>query len=229
VAGYPRGAEQGKPWPLLGSFEEWDKIVRGAVWFATDKDCNTTRRRAAEQSPDRLNKLALLEAWKELPDGGPKGKGVTSEEAHRKAFGYKADDKTIPAAHPELGDVLIRFSRDGKVSPRTIGNTIRAMRGQNLENMAFESAGDYKRSLLWRVAQINPASTPSGESGESGESDPNSKRASFHTTTPPVNDPETNGETNWNGYPKDSPDSPDSPRVTGAERRVFEVRTSPNS
>ena len=46
---------------------------RGAVWFATGRDCNTTRRKAAEESPDRQNKLALLEAWGELPNGGPGG------------------------------------------------------------------------------------------------------------------------------------------------------------
>ena len=58
LAGYPNN------WKArLGSFEEWDRLVRGAVWFATGWDCNTTRKAAAAESPEYLRKLALLDAW----------------------------------------------------------------------------------------------------------------------------------------------------------------------
>jgi hypothetical protein len=173
VAGFPRCRdENGRDTAPLGSFEQWDRIVRGAVWYATGRDCNTTRRRAADESPDRLNKLALLEAWILLPNGGPEGTGVTSEEAHRLAFG----GKDAPPRSPDLAEVLSRFSRDGDVSPRIIGNVIRGMKGQNLGGMAFRSKGHRRRSALWYVEKLPPADPDShdrGESGESGESFPN--------------------------------------------------------
>lgn len=162
VAGWPRG-----DWAPLGSFEQWDRVVRGAVWFSTGWDCNTTRRKAAEESPDRLNKLALLEAWKALPGGSLEGWGLTAEEAHRMAFGAGS---STPPTHPSLVDVFLRFSRDGKTSPRTTGNIIRGMRGQNIGGFAFKSDRDKRRSLLWYVAQVSPNTPYTQKPCESGES-----------------------------------------------------------
>jgi hypothetical protein len=166
AAGFPRCQDKnGRDTAPLGSFEQWDRIVRGAVWFATGRDCNTTRRKAAEESPDRLNKLALLEAWSELPNGSDGGLGVTSEEAHRLAFG----DKDNPARYPALGEVLMRFSRDGKVSTRNIGFILRGMRGQNFNGRAFRTDRDLKRSALWYVEKLYPDSPNRRRSGEYGE------------------------------------------------------------
>ena len=145
VAGRPTGG-----WPPLGSFEEWDRVVRGAVWFASGCDCNATRRQAAEESPERLDRLALLEVWCELPSGGPDGYGITAEAAYRLA----CDE---PAAHPNLADALVRFSKDGKVpSPRSIGRTIRAIAGRNINGLAFQKRGEHKRSALWKVVKVPP-------------------------------------------------------------------------
>jgi hypothetical protein len=211
VAGRPTGG-----WAALGSFEEWDQVVRGAVWFATGRDCNTTRRKAAEESPDRLNKLALLEAWKDLPGGGPEGSGVTSEEAHRLAFDRKEGEKTVKATNPELGAALARFSRDGKVTARNIGNTIRAMKGQKFDGMAFMVKGYYKRSALWHVTEDGHmgdgnGSSP-GESGESGESDPKRPRKIPERTSDMMVSDVHPGK-KCNRLETDSSDSPDSPEL----------------
>ena len=115
-----RGALAGRPtgdWGPLGSFENWDPIVRGAVWWATGEDCCTTRKTAAAEAPERLNKIALLEAWKALPGGGPDGPGVTIEEACEFAsptFNCSTG-KTAPEPYPELRRALLRFSPDGKL------------------------------------------------------------------------------------------------------------------
>ena len=47
IAGHPRGE-----WAPVGSFEEWDQIIHGAVWYATDEDCLTTQRHAAANRPN---------------------------------------------------------------------------------------------------------------------------------------------------------------------------------
>jgi hypothetical protein len=65
----------------MGSFEDWDRVVRGATWFATGRDPLTTQRRAEEVAPDRRKQLTLLEGWHGLPDGGDGGRGVTASEA----------------------------------------------------------------------------------------------------------------------------------------------------
>jgi hypothetical protein len=151
LAGYPNGG-----WAPLGSFEEWDRVIRGAVWFATGRDCNATRRKAADEAPDRLAKLALLEAWAELPQGGPDGLGVTSEEAHRLA----ADQLTTGNRDHPLAVALMRFSRDGKLPDvRRIGFTVRGMKGQNFEGRAFATVGTLRNSAQWRVSDVGPRLT----------------------------------------------------------------------
>lgn len=133
-------------WPPLGSFEEWDRIVRTAVWFALGRDCTASRRKVAEEAPERLDRLALLEAWAALPNGGPDGNGITAAEAVRLAEADKDSD---------IANALIRFSRDGKMpSPRVIGNRVRAIGGRNYGGMAFRVRGYSKRDRLWQVVKV---------------------------------------------------------------------------
>lgn len=141
----------------LGSFEQWDEIVRGAVWFATGWDCNETRRQAAEESPERLDHLALMKAWAKHPYGGPDGRGLTAEEACRLANG----DSRVPGSGSEmaeeLAEALARYGRDGKVPPaRQVGHTIRRMAGKNVEGLMFVRRGHHRNVVLWGVAKAYP-------------------------------------------------------------------------
>jgi len=141
IAGRPRGA-----WAALGSFEDWDHAVRGAVWFATGNDCLTTQRAAAEESPDRQDKLALLEGWKELPGGSDRG--LTVEDALR----LVTED---PARYAMLHAVLSRISKDGKMAtPKQIGNRIRAMKSQPVGGLRFQKYGESNHTVLWRVVNV---------------------------------------------------------------------------
>lgn len=152
-------------WGPLGSFEVWDPIIRGAVWFATGLDCCSTLRVEAEEAPERQEKLALLEAWRELPRGGDGRGGHTANEAIE-----------LAEKHAALHAALVQLSRDGKLpTPRQIGNAIRAMKGAIIGGMRFEKGGSDARSARWRVAKVSPdspdRSSPS-ESAESAESSP---------------------------------------------------------
>jgi Bifunctional DNA primase/polymerase, N-terminal len=207
VAEHPTG-----DWAPLGSFEQWDRVVRGAVWFATGRDCNATRRTAADSAPERSNKLALLEAWRELPGGGEDGGGVTSEKAIRWAFGTpKADPEK-----PDLGDVLSRFSRDGKtVTARTLGNVIRGMKGQNISGLSFRSDAESNHSALWRVVSVNPCGPARNtESEESEECDSRYSQLRAETDHN-INVCGKASKDNWNGLDAHSSDSSDS--VDGRE------------
>jgi hypothetical protein len=172
AAGYPNGG-----WAPLGSFEVWDRVVRGAVWFATKLDCNTTRRNAAEDAPDRKARLALMHAWSELADGGHKQGGVTAAQALRWAADAVLHPDTASHTHTTLADALMHFSRDGKLpSPQRIGNTLRAIADLNIEGLAFRNAGDINHTAAWRVDLVdaNPAEPqkPPPANGLSGSAGP---------------------------------------------------------
>lgn len=162
-AGYPNDG-----WPPLGSFEDWDRIVRGAVWFATGRDCCVTRRKAADEAPERLDKLALLEGWAELPDG--RTCGHTVEHALRLI-------QESPERFATLRSAFTRRSRDGKLpTPRQIGNLIRGMKGAKFDKMAFEKAGERNRSACWIVTTDSPDSPDSKNLYESDESNESKSR-----------------------------------------------------
>lgn len=217
LAGRPRGA-----WSPLGSFENWDQVVRGAVWYATGLDCCATRRAAADEAPARMAKMALLEGWLELPDGR-----ATATKAVESASS-ESDD------YPILRNALMHFGRDGKLATaRSLGNIIRGMKGNLIDGRMFVQHSIEHSAIVWGVKQVHPSSPktqnrggtphPGGESGESGESDSHYSRASFPTdkyvkmcgATRKTCGPECK---------QHSPDSPDSPpAVVGDDREVGEI------
>jgi hypothetical protein len=130
----------------LGSFEEWDAMVRGAVWYATGNDCLSTQRKAAMESPDRLQKLALLEGWSQLPDG--QGAGLTVAEA------LKAVEET-PVVYAMLHGALMAMSKDSKLpGSKPVGNKIRSIQDQNIGGWRFEKTTEKDHSTLWRVREL---------------------------------------------------------------------------
>jgi hypothetical protein len=158
LAGRPTG-----DWGPLGSFETWDPIVRGAVWWATGADCCQTRKAAAAEAPERLNKIALLEAWRALPGGGPTGPGVTLEEACKLAtptFNYSTGS-TSPEPYPELRQALLRFSPDGKLpSTQVLSHVIRSLKSYKINGLAFAVFDTVKHAVKWHVTEEKPQSRP---------------------------------------------------------------------
>jgi hypothetical protein len=148
VAGRPIGPADpknptGGRWAPLGSYGEWDSIVRGAVWYATEMDCLETQRRGASEKPDRLDKAALLEGWLEID---PDRKGRTIEEA----IGFAADNPTL---YPTLRSALLNLSRDGKLpSVKTVTYKLRSMKNTPVNRMRFETRGENRNhQKLWLV------------------------------------------------------------------------------
>jgi putative DNA primase/helicase len=117
LAGRPTGG-----WAPLGSFEEWDSIVRGSVWYATGRDCVATQFRAAEDSQDRRDRIALLEGLRELPGGRAEdNRGVTMSEAIEIV-------KANPNDYQTLRGFLAQRGRGGQLAePRTVGKILSGM------------------------------------------------------------------------------------------------------
>jgi hypothetical protein len=134
----------------MGSFEVWDRVVRGAVWFATGRDCLATQRGAARVAPERQRKLALLFVWQKLPVGGADGKGVTAAQAIGWAMDqWTAEDSTFR----HLREVLKEVGEKGQVitSPQ-LGSLLRGLKGNPIGGLTLESPGDRHKTTLWRVS-----------------------------------------------------------------------------
>ena len=148
-------------WTPLGSYTAWDRVVRGAVWFATEGDCCTTQDQFVSEDPERLERSALAEGWLELPGGNT---GLTAGEALELV---REDEKQARGnrKYETLRTIFLEWGSKGELaSTRTIGNRLKAIKGQNLGKMKFVEAGDVKRALKWKVVTVG------GESGEPGES-----------------------------------------------------------
>ena len=132
----------------LGSFEEWDKIIRGAVWWVTGNDCLTTQRLATNESPERSEKKALLNAWAALPDGRA---GLTVSQA----IDLVRVENNLPSRFPDVLAAFKAISKDGRLSANAIGYKIRGMQTQNIDGMRFERIGNHRvLGVLWRVVEV---------------------------------------------------------------------------
>jgi hypothetical protein len=156
LEGWPNGG-----WAPLGSFGDWDRVVRGAVWFATDRDCLGTQRAAAEASQDRRDKLGLLEGFWELPGAKEGERGVTASEAVALVESNPNDYQTLRAA-------LVQRGHKGKVADsKQLGNILRGMHSTPIGSYKLIKHPILKHQA---VAWIVEKSASEGESGDSGES-----------------------------------------------------------
>jgi putative DNA primase/helicase len=146
-------------WAPLGSFETWDPIVRGAIWFASGLDCCQTRREAADDSSERQNTIALLQGWRELPGGKDGGKGITVT----RAIAMTAPDPYMEAsesAYQTLFNALIQYGRDGRLATsRSLGNHIKGLKNSIFGGLKFVENGKEHQAVLWKVVKAN-ADTP---------------------------------------------------------------------
>ena len=157
VAGYPKG-----DWAPLGSFYKWDKIVRGAVWYATNQDCNQTRQAAANESPERLRKLALLEALEAIQntfiDGGqPYKNGVTTSDILALASETEGSEhlgNKTKYTYPDLHTAVTAFPAENRKSlSQILGGVITGLKNKTLGGHRLIKNGERNHSAIWLVTQ----------------------------------------------------------------------------
>lgn len=158
--------------PMLGKFEAWDRLVRGATIWATSltgasADPLDTAARLQDESPDRSGLANLLGAWASAAVG--RG-ALTVQQAKELAV----HDEALREAIEEVGVGL-----DGSFSPTKLGKYLSTHQGRVVDGMRLEQAGKLQRRVLWRVVGL-----PGREGGEVGEDDAVSP--SFSRACPPV-------------------------------------------
>jgi hypothetical protein len=142
----------------LGSFEEWDEVVRDAVWFATDHDCLVTQR-AAEKESDQTNAdLQLLDEISKLEFGQTTGYTLSQlvNIAEEKIFD---GPREIGWEHDDLRDALYAVRKNGDRSPRLEVNQLqfkfRALKDNPINGRKLEEAGKLHHAVQWRVVTTN--------------------------------------------------------------------------
>jgi hypothetical protein len=135
AAGRPRPAGT-KP---LGSFESWDRLVRGAVLWLGLPDPVGTRLELVESDPVRERLTALLSAWHE-------------------AFGERritASDLIFEAAKvPRLKNALLPLAEErGELSAKKLGYSLRSLTGRIADGLRLVKAGrtEYGQSFTVEV------------------------------------------------------------------------------
>lgn len=147
--------------PRMGSFEGWDRLVRGALCWADIGDPIAGRQRIREEGDLDLDSLrgALL-AWNEAFGSQP----VTLPDVVARAGQHAA------GLHDALLALVTRPGRSAALDARTLGYALRQRRGRIASGLRFENAGKAKGYVRWRVAQV-------GSDGAMGSDLPHSSDA----------------------------------------------------
>jgi len=147
VAGQPA---HGKP--LYGSFDRWDRVVRGAIIWAGGADVleGVTRMRAEGQDSDASRLRALAVAWFQAVRDKP----VTCAELLGTA-----------AMSQELRDAIDAFGIKGEpMTSRLLAQRLKLYRGRIVGGICLEHAGvSHGGSQRWQVAHAVPAARAAGE------------------------------------------------------------------
>jgi hypothetical protein len=135
------------PW---GSFEEWSRIVRGALVWCALPDPGSTRHELDDEGEDEVTEhVRLVEGWFELQIEMASEDGMTVKEAL--AF----LGRPLSAA-PLLRNVLGGMKRGkAEADPLLIARRLREAKDRNVGGKMLRSKGNPKEALRWYVVPIN--------------------------------------------------------------------------
>ncbi len=147
--------------PVLGSFEAWDRLVRGAVAWVSGVDCLAGRAELrATADPERAELEAALAAWA----GAYERRWSTLRDIVDHIDRQPGDPAML-----SLRDALVALSRprDGRLEPHRLATALRRHLGRPAGGLVLES--DRPRNVtLWRaaVAFVAPCRTPQSPNQE---------------------------------------------------------------
>lgn len=138
-AGMPK--QKMDPW---GSFEEWSRLIRGALMWAGMPDPAETRAELeVEADIGKDTSCALIDAWFQLQISMDKPCGFTAKEA----FGL------LPRA-PNLQGALEDITNGKRVNAHVIGRHLREIRDRNYNGKVVKCIPNEKMGHRWQVAEL---------------------------------------------------------------------------
>lgn len=122
----------------VGSYESWDRLVRGAVVWAGGVDPMGGVQRMQDEADDDVERIrSLLYAWKETLGSMQ----VTAAEAVKYATN-----------NADLAEAMTAFCKDGRLNSRSVGYALRKIQGRIVDGFRFRRAGqDRLRNATWVV------------------------------------------------------------------------------
>lgn len=135
--------------PAKGSFESWDRTVRGAVIWAGGADPLGGVERIREQGDSDLENLrVLLRAWRAA--FGDRGATAASAVDLANPIGPAGD--VAPEVRTELRDALAPYAtKAGKLDATALGYSLRKLRGRIAGGLRLEKDERGKQGVPWRV------------------------------------------------------------------------------
>jgi len=152
VAGRPAGGVGS-----VGSYEEWDALIRQCVVWLRDEDlapceladpADAVTRNYVED-PDTQKLRGLLSRWKCVVGDGP----ITVGQLVRKADG--GSDITSLGPARELKDILCEIAGEGKtINTRRLGRWVERHAGRIVDGLRIVRGGLRSGIRQWRVEQV---------------------------------------------------------------------------
>lgn len=172
----------------LGKFEAWDRLVRGAVIWATGLlggavDPVETAARLQEDSPDRSGLAELLLRWDETYQSG-------TQLSVRKIIADASKNVELAEAIVSVGGVDMKGRPDG----RAFGNRLRVLAGRIVGGKCLRNTGTRQNAARWTLEYVG-----GGQGGESGESSWESLSSRAPAQAPARGGSEPNGLTSPTG------------------------------
>jgi len=146
--------------PKWGSFEQWSKLVRGAIVWAGMPDPAITRLEL-EQDADvgRQTANTFIEGWEQLQVEVSNTNGLTAREV----YDYLLNGTKAPILRNALDEVVGGI---GKLpNAHTIGRHLREIRDRNFNGKALRCLPNEKTGHRWFVSQVNEKGT-GGQRGQ---------------------------------------------------------------
>jgi hypothetical protein len=135
--------------PSFGSFEEWSRIVRGAVVWCDLLDPALTREELEDDAEEGVSEHArLVEGWHQLQMAMGRDDGMTVKEALDHL-------EREPSAAPLLRDALDGMRRGSRSpEPLVIARRLREAKDRNVDGKVLRSGGNPKEALRWTVSDV---------------------------------------------------------------------------
>jgi hypothetical protein len=147
--------------PPIGSYQDWSRVVRSAIFWTTEFDPWRVQRSSRATDPEAIRRTALVQGWRELPNGMIGG--------HTAAEALRILDTTSGHYHT-LRDTLLEISSNKNLpSARQVGMRLHTLAGRNVGGFQFTSVAT-NGTQIWRVMKVPKHSSPeAGDQGDQGD------------------------------------------------------------
>ena len=151
--------------PRMGSFEEWDDLVRSAViWILGIDPCANREQIRTQADADYENGRAFYTAFH---DAFPNGEAVLASQMIEKA----GDGGVL---HDSL-QLLDWRANGSNISPQRLGKALRSLNNKVIDGLRLDGSEKCKRGTLWRVVPVHADRDRGGDKADGGDDPPRSQ------------------------------------------------------